>query len=123
MKKLLALAIVLALGGCVSIPGVTSSVNNPITIDTLYKTESSLTVVVAGLNGYRSLCVAKQIPQTCRGVIVKLQSYTKPAAVYLKTARGFVKDNDQVNAIVAYNTAVAFLRDAQQIALENGVGK
>lgn len=128
MKKI-ALAIVLAfsLAGCAgqSIfhggPSITATISNPVTPTMLYEVENAITVAFVGLNTYKRACVAKTIDQSCRGVIQKLQVYTRKLPPVLKNLRAFVRNNDQINAITAYNTIRQLLSDFQGVALASGV--
>lgn len=100
---------------------VLATAPNPITRTMLYNVENGLTVAVASLVGYKRLCVQKLIDQSCRGVIVKLQSYTIKAKPILISLRSFVRNNDQVNAITAYATISQLLSDFRAAAAANGV--
>lgn len=129
MKKLLlALTLTLALAGCAQfqkVLDVTSAVvvgvNNPITNNELYALENSMIVAFAGLNAYKRACIAGAIGSGCRGVIEKLQVYTRRIPPALKTLRAFVRDNDQVNARIAYNTVQQLIADFKSEAKQNGV--
>lgn len=129
MKKLV-IAITLALGisGCAQIDNVqkvltfaTMSTQNPVTREMLYAAENGMIVVVSGLNTYKRACVAKVINQSCRGVIERIQVYTRQIPPLLVSARKFVKENDQINARIVYNTLVQLVADARAIALANQV--
>lgn len=122
MRTLIALIyIALAVAGCSTLRPITVGVNNPVTPAHMYQVEQTMVAVVSGLNTYRSLCVEKVIPQNCRDVIEQIQSFTKPAEAQLRTLRAYVKNNDRLNAVNAYNTLVALLADARGIAKANGV--
>lgn len=121
MKKIIALALVLALAGCANLRTIVKGVDNPVTAEDMYRVEQTMVVIASGLNTYRSLCVQKVIDQKCRDVIVQLQSFTKPAAKQLVTLRAYFKTNDKLNAINAYNTLVKLVADARAVAQANGV--
>lgn len=121
MKKLLVvIGLALALSGCKYLEPITG-VDNPVTAKDLYAVEQVMVATVAGLNTYRNACVRKQIDQRCRDVIVQVQSFTKPAAAILPRLRTYVKTNDKINAVNAYNLIVGLLADARAVAKTNGV--
>ncbi len=119
MKKFILVVILAAgLGGCEqlsmildAVPKVTASVNNPVTKDMLNTVENGSIVVFAGLKAYKKACVELAVPQSCRGTIQKIQVYTRKLAVILPELRAFVRNNDQVNAVMAYNAIVGLIAD------------
>lgn len=119
------LVVALSLGGCASIgpltPFFTTGVTNPVTPDMVYRTEQTMIIAVSGLNAYKRACIAKTIAQTCRATIVKLQTYTRPAAVAIKDLRAAVRANDQVNAYAAYNVVIKLMDDFKSTAVAAGV--
>lgn len=129
MKKLLlALTLSLALAGCAQIQkfaDVTSAiivgVDNPIGKNELYALENSMIVAFAGLNAYRRTCLAGALPRSCREVIARLQVYTVRIPPALRTLRAFVRNNDQVNARIAYNTTRQLIDDLKGEAARSGV--
>lgn len=128
MRKLFAVIILaFCLTGCADksvFQGGTSliaPIENPITITRVYQLESALLAVVTGLNAYKRLCVSKTIDQSCRGVIKTLQSYIRRVKPILKSLRAFVRNNDQVNAITAFNAVRQLIIDFQGVAVANGV--
>lgn len=126
MRKLaIVLALSLGLSGCANLSQVltfaTTSVNNPVTPAMVYKVENTMIVAVSGLLAYKNACIAKTIDQSCRTTIPKLQVYTRQAAPVIKQLRAFVRTNDQVNAIKAYNLVSALLDDFKATAVANGV--
>lgn len=111
MKKLvLVFALLIPLAGCAGISksligfDITASTANPVTPSMLGEIEEGLSVATAGLLTYRRLCLKGQADAHCRGNIVIIQTYTKQAKPLILALRRFVRDNDQVNAIVAFNT-------------------
>jgi hypothetical protein len=111
MKKLvLALALVIPLAGCAGISqrifgfDIAASVANPVTPAMLGDIEDGLSAATAGLLTYRRLCIAGKVDAHCRGNILIIQGYTKQAKPLILALRRFVRDNDQVNAVVAFNT-------------------
>lgn len=129
MRKLIvALALALSLGACAqlqnfqnAITAVTVGVNNPITKQDLYNFENGMTVVFAGLNAYKRACVQGAVDAKCKDNIHKIQVYTQQVPPLLRTARAYVKNNDQVNARIAYNTLVELYNEAKAIAISSGV--
>lgn len=129
MKRLiLTLALALSLGACAQlqsfeagIAAVTVGVNNPVTKRDLYNFENGMTVVFAGLNAYKRACVQGAVDAKCKDNIRKIQVYTRQVPAVLRTARNYVKNNDQVNARIAYNTLVELYNEAKAIAISSGV--
>jgi hypothetical protein len=129
MKKLLlVLVLSLSVAGCATlqkgidtISTVVVGINNPITNNELYALENSMIVAFAGLNAYKRSCVAGAIPSSCRDVVRRLQTYTRRIPPALTTLRRFVRDNDQVNARIAYGTVTQLLADFKGEAARNGV--
>ena len=122
MKRLAILLVVaLSLGGCAGLMerfigfDVTASIDNPVTPDRLNKIEQAGRIATAGLLTYRRLCILKKIDRSCRGVITDIQFYTRQLCTtyaegrcqtgVLADVRTFVRTNDQVNAIKAFNLA------------------
>lgn len=128
MRKIL-IACVLALGltGCQTVNPVglwntaTTSVPNPVSKQTLYQFENGMVVAFAGLNAYKRTCLSGAIPASCKGVVKSLQVYTKKVPAVLKQVRAFVRNNDQVNAITAFNTAKSLLAEFKSVASANNI--
>lgn len=111
MKKLaLVLALIVPLTGCAGISksligfDITASTTNPVTPAMLGEIEEGLSAATAGLLTYRRLCLRGQADSHCRGNILIIQIYTKQAKPLILALRRFVRENDQVNAVVAFNT-------------------
>lgn len=133
MKRLaLLLVVTLTLGGCAGtklgdlVNVSTASINNPVTKDMLNNVENGGIIIFAGLKAYKKTCVDLVIPQSCRGVIQKIQVYTRKLRApdgsgVLASLRSFVKNNDQVNAVIAYNMAMQLMADIRTIAASNNV--
>ena len=124
-KLLLACTLALALSGCANLGPlasfITQGTSNPVTPEMVYRTEQAMIIAVSGLNAYKQACIAKTIAQNCRATIVKLQTYTRPAAQAIKDLRAAVRANDQVTAIAAYNTVIKLMDDFKSTAAANGV--
>jgi hypothetical protein len=133
MKKVvIALTVALALGGCATVQQavdsvgnaigvVTTTVANPVTRERLYEFENGMIVAFAGLNAYKAACVRGALPQGCRTTIRGLQTYTRQLPAQLTIVRGFVKNNDQVNAALAYATLQQMYAEFKASATANGV--
>lgn len=106
--KIVAMALLVGLGGCAQLQQATNfatvGVANPITKTQLYEIENGATVAIAGLNAYKQTCISGAIPDTCKTTIRTIQVYTRQIATLLPTLRNFVRQNDQVNAPIVYNT-------------------
>ncbi len=80
-----------------------ASTTNPITPTRLNQMESAARVLFASLNAWRASCVQGVINQDCTQQIRTVQVYTLQIKPYLSQLRAFVKNNDQVNAVVVWN--------------------
>jgi hypothetical protein len=129
MRKILLIAILgFSLGGCATIQGIetaftlgTASVSNPVTKDRLNQVESAITLVFAGLEGWKKSCVQGLIPPACKQQIGAVQVYTRQLPPYLAQLRTFVKTNDQVNATVVFNNIVDLVGTVKTQAANAGV--
>jgi hypothetical protein len=126
MKRLaIVFALALSLGGCANLPKIidlaTTSVTNPVTPEMVYRVENGMIVAVSGLLAYKNACIQHTIDQACRGVVQRLQIYTRQAEPVIKDLRRFVRDNDQVNAVKAYNLVSALLDSFKSTAVASGV--
>lgn len=134
MRKILTAVLVLSLGGCVSIPGLPSmqsvqtavqlgtvSVTNPVTPERLEQADNALIVVFTGLNAWKASCKSGAIPASCRDQIASVQVYTRKLKPLLAELRSFVRNNDQVNAFVAFNTFSNLIAVVKTQAAQHGV--
>lgn len=128
MKKILILLVALSLGGCEQLkmildvaPKLTASVNNPVTKDMLNDAENGAIIAFAGLKAYKRSCVELAIAQSCRGTIQGIQVYTRKLEKILPDLRAFVRDNDQVNAGIAYNTVIGLIADFKSEAAKASI--
>ena len=111
MRKYLAIALVtLTLGGCAQLQAVsvglslvTKTIQNPVTKQELYQIEASLRILTEALLTYRRACLAGSADLRCRENITAIQPYTRQVPGLLAELRGFVKQDDQINAVVVYN--------------------
>jgi hypothetical protein len=128
MKKVLVLVLALGLGGCAQLQNLgtaisigTTSIANPVTTERLYQMENAAIIVFTGLKEWRRLCVAGQINATCKDQIRAVQVYTRQIPPYLVKLRAFVRNNDQVNAIVIFNTLTDIISTVKARAAANNV--
>lgn len=129
MRKLAVIVLVaLSLGGCAQIQKLqelisigTASVANPVTKDKLRKIEAGVSLVFVGLNTWRHSCQQRLINETCQAQIAAVQVYTRKLPPYLQQLREFVKNDDQVNAIVVYNNVSKLLGTVKAQAAANNV--
>lgn len=111
MRKLLAVCLVtLSLGGCAALQNIqdavsigTASYTNPVTPPRLRQIEAGVSLVFTGLNTWKQSCRQGLINQNCQKQIEAVQVYTRKLPPYLTQLREFVKNDDQVNAVVVYN--------------------
>lgn len=134
LNRIAVALVALSLGACASIPGLpslqsiqtavslgTASVANPVTPERLDQAENALILVFTGLNAWKASCKNGVIPATCKDQIASVQVYTRKLKPLLVEARGFVKNNDQVNAFVAFNTLSSLIGTVRTQAAQSGV--
>lgn len=135
MRKLLAIVLLGAsLAGCAGLGdrlntsvlsgglSLTASVQNPVTEERLLQVQQAIDVAFTGLNAYRRLCtVDRVLPPSCFATITKLQTYTVRVKPMLVQLRRFVRSNDQVNAIIVFNTMQTLLLDLKTFGATQGV--
>lgn len=132
MRKFAAIAaalIALSLAGCAkeleavrtAITVATSTYKNPVTREDLYKVETVINVVATGLVTYRHACLAGAADAGCRGNIVAMQVYTRQMPPLLVQVREFVKNNDQLNAQVAYTEFKKLYENLKPLAAAAGI--
>lgn len=129
MRKYLAIALVaLSLGGCAQLQAVTQgislvtkTVTNPVTREEEAKIELAMDTALQVLLTYRRACIADNADKNCRANIEMLQPYTKAAVPLIKQLRGFVDNNDQINASVVYNQLTALYVNLKAAATSVGV--
>lgn len=129
-KLILTFPVLLLLGGCagmaetaIGLPSgiLTSSVQNPITKDTLSRVESGMRVAVAGLQTYKNYCETRPVGDQCDAIVAQLQGYSSRARPLIAQLRTFVRRNDQINARVVFSTLRGLFSDFQAYAAQNGV--
>lgn len=125
MRKLftaLALSVAVTLGGCATLDKITgiptsvltTTINNPIGKEELADVERAYQAALGVANVYVELCRTRQIARaSCRPVVTRIQGYVGQAHAALMSLRGFVRNNDTVNAmsaIAAVKQAIADFR-------------
>lgn len=112
-KIILAIILTLSLAGCATFKNIetaiqlgTASIANPVTSTRLNQMENATILVFAGLNAWKASCVKGLIPPSCKDQIFTVQVYTRQIPPYLTRLRAFVKNNDQVNAIIVFNQVI-----------------
>jgi len=129
MKKLLlAVALSLSLGGCVTLQDLstgisltTKSIVNPVTPADEAQVEVALNAAIDLLQAYKHACAQGTADVNCRANVAQIQAYTihvKPLVVQL---RSFVDSNDQVNAAVIYNQLKALYVNVKATASQLGI--
>lgn len=126
-KIILVITLSLSLSGCFTLQQVetavhfgTVSVANPVTPTRLNQMENGLKVLFAGLNAWKRSCVQGLIPDVCKQQIRTVQVYTLQLKPYLAELRSFVKNNDQVNAVVVFNELTGIISTVRAKAAESG---
>lgn len=130
MKRLLlALTLTLSLGGCMlptmetlrtAIQFGTATVDNPVTPTRLNQMESAFTIVVAGLQAWKTSCAKGLINVDCKDQIGAVQVYTRQIPPYMQQLRGFVRANDQINATKVFNLVSDLIAKAKSQAASAG---
>lgn len=130
LVALLIVPLLLPLGGCAGIvesaigaPSglLTSSVQNPVTKNTLFRVENALRVAVAGLQTYKNYCNAQPVGDRCDAIVGQLQGYSVKSRPLVKQLRVFVRRNDQVNAQKVFATLRAVFVEYQTLAAREGL--
>lgn len=106
----------------------TASIQNPVKREHQAAIEASYNVAASAVLAYsrRPRCAAGQntsLTNLCSQwtVVQKLMAANRFAYAALVKSRKFVDQNDQFNAIKAFNEAVAALREFKAIAVANGI--
>lgn len=129
MKKIfLVLALTMSLAGCAQLSAVstgvgliTKTIQNPVTKQELFEIEASLRIVVEALNTYRRACLAGSADKNCRANIMAVQPYTRQINPLLVELRSFVKNDDQINAVVVYNRLTNLYTTVRTSAAQLGI--
>lgn len=129
MKKLIAVVLIAAsLGGCAQLQGVEAALNigtataaNPVTPTRESQLEAGVTILFAALKTWKQSCVQGLINVQCKAQVAQVQVYTRQVPAYLVQLRSFVKNNDQINAIVLFNQITSLIATAKAQAAASGV--
>lgn len=122
MRKLaFVLAATLALGGCAQLQNFFSTVTNPITADNLVQAELAYGAVLAVAVGYRTSCVARTIPPSCRTVVPKLQAADQKVQGALVAAKNFIKNNPTISPATSISAVELAIADFQAVQATYGV--
>jgi hypothetical protein len=129
MRRILAsLAVVLVLGGCAQLQTLqniahfaTATVSNPVTPEMEAQIELGFDAAVQILLTYRRACIRGEADVNCRRNIEIIQPYTREAKPLIARLRSFVDNNDQVNAVVAYNQLVGLYGSLKTSAASVGM--
>ena len=97
------------------------SAANPITKNDLAEAELAADGIIKGLRAYKSSCMRGMVDTNCKSNVAAIQVYTRQIPPYRDQLRGFVKNNDQVNAVVVYNQLAALISNVQNTAARLGV--
>ena len=128
MKRIFVLLAVLALGGCAQFQAfeaglslATKSIANPVTKSEEAQVELALDTAIQALKVYKQACIAGTADKNCRANIGQIQAYTRQIPALVGQLRGFVDNNDQINATVIYNQLTALYTNVKQAAATLGV--
>jgi predicted small secreted protein len=129
-KIILAITLSFTLAGCATTGGfgtfisgislATKSVTNPVTKDEEAQVELAIDAAIAVLRGYKQACIAGTADKMCRANIAAIQGYTRQMTPLLVQLRGFVDNNNQLNAVVVYNQLIALYANFKKAAGELG---
>lgn len=127
-KIILAVTLALSLGGCATfnafttgISLATKSIANPVTKSEEAQVELALDTAVQALKVYKKACIAGSADKNCKANIAQIQAYTRQVPALVAQLRGFVDNNDQVNATVIYNQLTALYANVKTAAANLGV--
>lgn len=134
MKRLIILALALALGACTTLPNgktiflPTASIANPVTLTSLYDIKASYAIAQAGADayiqryrdGHRCTKTAlESVTNLCsrRSIVLKLQNADRVAQIAIGRADTFIRDNPTIDAsavIAAAQSAVSAFFEIQK---------
>ena len=127
-KIILAITLSLSLGACAQLQTLqniahfaTATVNNPVTPAMEAQIELGFDAAVQILLTYRRACIDGNADVNCRRNIEIIQPYTIQAKPVIARLRSFVDNNDQVNAVVAYNQLVGLYGNLKTSAAAVGM--
>lgn len=119
MKKLIALALALSLGGCAN--GFNPlSFTNPLTTSRIDVINASWGATLALGANYRDACSNRLIPPSCRPIVVRLQAAALPVQAAVRAANQ-ASLNGTTNAIALVNAAGDAINDYKTLQMTYGV--
>jgi len=127
-KILIVLALTLSVAGCAQLQTLqslahfsTATISNPVTKEMEAQIELGFDAAIQILLSYRRACIAGNADVNCRRNIEVIQPYTRQAKPLIVQLRSFVDNNDQVNAVVAYNQLVGLYGNLKASAAAVGM--
>lgn len=127
-KIILAIGLALTVAGCAQIQAITggislatATIENPVTPTKEGEIELALDSAVQVLKTYKKACIAGTADKNCRDNIAQIQAYTRQIKPMVAQLRGFVDNNDQVNAVVVYNQLTTLYTNMKVAATSLGV--
>lgn len=127
-KIILAVTLAAALGGCAQLSTLTNGISlvtkstiNPVTQSDEAKIEVAVDGAIKLLLAYKQACINGSADKNCKANIAEIQAYTKQIPPLVAQLRGFVDNNNQINAAVVYNQLIALYTNAKNIAANFGV--
>lgn len=129
MKKILIIiGLSLSLGACAQLQTLstgislaTKTITNPVTKNEEAQIELALDAVIDGLRAYKKACIQGTADKNCKINIAQIQVYTRQIKPLVIQLRGFVDNNDQINASVVYNQLTALYTNIKGAALNLGI--
>lgn len=127
-KIIIVLVLSLSIGGCAQLQTLqniahfaTATITNPVTKEMEAQIELGFDAALQILLSYRRSCIAGTADKNCRRNIEVIQPYTRQAKPLIVQLRTFVDNNDQVNAVVAYNQLVSLYGNLKTSAAAVGM--
>ena len=129
MKKIIiTLTLSIALAGCAQMQAIgtgislaTKSIANPVTKSEEAQVELALDTAIQALKVYKAACINGTADKNCKANIAQIQAYTRQIPLLVTQLRGFVDNNDQVNATVVYNQLTSLYTNVKSAAASLGV--
>jgi hypothetical protein len=127
-RIILAAALALSLAGCAELKAIQTgisisqaSIANPVTKTQEGEIELAFHSAITVLNTYKRACIAGTADVHCRNNIQQVQAYTRQIKPLIVQLRGFVDNNDQVNAVVVFNQLTTLYTNFKAAATALGV--
>lgn len=120
--KIVALVLVLALGGCANGFKVFGSVSNPATPTRLAELESVYGVALSAAVAYRNACAQRIIARaSCAPIVAKIQAADRKAQIAIRAARVFIRNNPTLDATTVITNAGAAINAFKAVQATYGV--